>query len=249
MNEQMNGEEWSGFISDGERGKRAYLRAMSTEGEWTDHVMITATSKALRRKVVVYSQTEKTSIGGEEEGEIHVGFIREQHYFGVEKIKGNKVEKKNQKKQSEGIDEGRKKADGAVFNLGVDGLTEEMEDLLSLGLKFVPVQRVKKSKVEADVERLKVKLMWDVYWKWVSENEEGEGSSQRQQNGIEEEEEMERKQREEERRKERKFEGKTEKTPAGLPARWRQSINKYCEAVKEDIFTGLKRRPKGQRTI
>ena len=26
--------------------------------------------------------------------------------------------------------------------------------------------------------------------------------------------------------------------------RWRQSIDKYCEAVKEDIFTGLRRRPK-----
>ena len=55
------------------------------------------------------------------------------------------------------------KGGGADFNLGVEGLTEDMEDLLSLGLKFVPVQRVKKSKVEADVERLKVKLMWDVY--------------------------------------------------------------------------------------
>ena len=58
-----------------------------------------------------------------------------------------------------------KERDLAVFNLGVEGLTEDMEDLLSMGLKFVPVQKVNKSKVETDVERLKVWLMWDTYWK------------------------------------------------------------------------------------
>ena len=37
-----------------------------------------------------------------------------------------------------------------------------------------PLQKANKSKIEADVERLKVKLMWDVYWKWVAEVERGE---------------------------------------------------------------------------
>ena len=81
-NERINGEEWSSFILDGERGKRAYLGAMSGEGVWTDHVMLLATSKALRRKIRVYSQTEKTTVGEGEE-EVLVGYIREQHYFGV----------------------------------------------------------------------------------------------------------------------------------------------------------------------
>ena len=53
-----------------------------------------------------------------------------------------------------------------MFNLGVDGLTEEMEDLLSLGLKFVPVQKINKNKLEADVDRLRVRVMWNAYWSW-----------------------------------------------------------------------------------
>ena len=64
--------------------------------------------------------------------------------------------------------------DRAVFNLGVDGLTGEMEDVLSLRLKFVPLQWVNKSKAETDVKRFKVKLMWDVYWKWVRVEERQE---------------------------------------------------------------------------
>ena len=36
----------------------------------------------------------------------------------------------------------RREKDGAVFSLGVEGLTEDTEDLLSLGLKFVPLQKV-----------------------------------------------------------------------------------------------------------
>ena len=52
-----------------------------------------------------------------------------------------------------------------AFNLGVEGLTEEMEKVLSLGLKYVPLQRVNKSQVEADLERLKIRIMWEVYWK------------------------------------------------------------------------------------
>ncbi len=50
----------------------------------------------------------------------------------------------------------KREVDSAVFNLGVTGLTVNMEKLLSLGLKFVPVQKVNRSKVEADVERLRV---------------------------------------------------------------------------------------------
>ena len=40
---------------------------------------------------------------------------------------------------------------------------------MRLGLKLVLVQQVNKSKVEADVERLKVRMMWDVYRKWVAD--------------------------------------------------------------------------------
>ena len=107
-NEKVNGEEWSSFIADGERGKRAYLRAMASEGEWADHVMLTATAKALNRRVVIYSQTEKTTIGGEtegeEEGDILVGYIREQHYFGVKKV----VEEDKQKGTGKGENKERK---------------------------------------------------------------------------------------------------------------------------------------------
>ena len=191
----------------------------------------------MRKRIEVYSQTEKTEIGGEEEeGEILVGFIREQHYFGVRRYKRPEQADKEEQGRMEPQRRKRGEKDGAVFNLGVEGLTEDMEDLLSLGLKFVPLQRVNKSKVEADVERLKAKLMWDVYWKWAKETWEGDQE--------EEEEEWRRRQKEEERRKERRFEGKSERTPGGLPMRWRQSIDKYCEAVKEDIYTGLRRRPK-----
>ena len=175
-----------------------------------------ATAKALRKRIEIFSQTEKTMVGDEHEGEVLLGYIREKHYFGVKR----RTEEKDMGKAGQTTQEPKEnQGEGAVFNLGVEGLTKDMEDLLSLGLKFVPVQRVNKSKVEADIERLKVKLMWDVYWKWVAESplEEGYQGEGADEEG-EEEEEL-RKEREEERRKERKFEGKTEKTPGGLPAR------------------------------
>ena len=52
----------------------------------------------------------------------------------------------------------------------------------------------------------------------------------------------------EQRTKERKFEGRSERVPDALPYRMKQSIEKYCESVKEDIFKGLKRRPKDNLT-
>ena len=238
-NERINGVDWSGFVVGGERGKRAYLRTMANEGEWTDHVMIMATAGSQKRRIIIYSQTERTVIrGGEEEGEILLGYIRELHYFGVRRKRtsnsGRRTKEKEMGKEKEKKGRG---GEGAVFNLGVEGLTTAMEEVLSLGLKFVPLQRVNKSKVEADIERLKVKLMWDVYWKWVNVEERQEGD-------IPEEERIDGAQKAKEREKERKFEGKAEKTPMGLPNRWRQAINKYCDAVKEDIYGGLKRRPK-----
>ena len=242
-NRLICGEEWSGFIVGGERGKRLYLRTMGNEGEWTDHVMIMATARAMKRRIIIYSQTEKTTINPEEEEgeEILLGFIRELHYFGVKRKdmeerddQRQRTNQKDRKQQGKGE---KKEKDGAVFNLGVEGLTEDMEDVLSLGLKFVPLQRVNKSKVEADVERLKIRLMWDVYWKWVSEEE-------RQAEDTPGEESEDREQREAERQKERMFEGKTEKTPNGLPNRWKVAIEKYGEAIKEDIFGGLRRNPK-----
>ena len=84
-NEWINWEEWSCFVLGRERGKRAYSRAMATNGEWADHVTILATAKALRKRISVFSQTEKTVVGGEQEGEILLGYIGEQHYFGGKK--------------------------------------------------------------------------------------------------------------------------------------------------------------------
>ena len=85
---------------------------------------------------------------------------------GVEQEGGEDQNGGGEAKEREKGDEEKRRRDLAVFNLGVEGLSADMEDVLSLGLKFVPVQKVNKSKVEADVERLKVRLMWDVYWKW-----------------------------------------------------------------------------------
>ena len=89
---------------------------------------------------------------------------------------------------------------------------------MRLGLKLVLVQQVNKSKVEADVERLKVRMMWDVYRKWVADERSMYGDDKELQ---EEEEEKARKEeerrKEDKRRKERKFEGKVEVAPGGLP--------------------------------
>ena len=124
--------------------------------------------------------------------------------------------------------------------MGVKGLTENMENLLSLGLKFVPVDKVNKAKVESDIERLKTRLMWDTYWKWKADTTMGgEG---------EQEEEESRKQWEARRRKERRFEGRTDRVPDGLPQRMKEAIIKYCETVKEDIFRGLRREVKDNLT-
>ena len=50
------------------------------------------------------------------------------------------------------------------------------------------------------------------------------------------------------RKKERKFEGKTDRVPEGLPQRMKEAIVKYCETVKEDIFKGLRREVKDNLT-
>ena len=50
------------------------------------------------------------------------------------------------------------------------------------------------------------------------------------------------------RQKERRFEGRTDRVPDGLPQRMKESIVKYCETVKEDIFKGLKREVKDNLT-
>ena len=76
---------------------------------------------------------------------------------------------------------GTERKDTAVFNLGVKGLTKDMEELLSLGLKFLLVNKVNKAKVETDVERIKIRLMWDTYWNWRRDmelEEEGEGEEE-----------------------------------------------------------------------
>jgi hypothetical protein len=53
----------------------------------------------------------------------------------------------------------------SVFNLGVKGLTEKMAEVLHLGIKFVPLQRVNLSRVFADLERLRVKMLWKIWWR------------------------------------------------------------------------------------
>ena len=160
-----------------------------------------------------------------------------------EEVEGETTAKERQEKRERDL---------AVFNLGVKGMTEDMEEVLSLGLKFVPVQKVNKSKVETDVERLKVRLMWDAYWKWVNEFKTGAedslGVEDEEVEGEEEETPEEAERRDRQRRKERKFEGKTNKMPSALPHRWKEAIEKYCEAVKEDIFKGLRRKVKDNLT-
>ena len=121
-------------------------------------------------------------------------------------------------------------------------MTKCMEDLLSLGLKFVPVSKVNKAKVETDIERLKTRLMWDAYWKWRSDPTMG-GEGEEEEDESQEEEES-RKKWEDRRRKERRFEGRTDRVPDGLPQRMKEAIIKYCETVKEDIFKGLRREVK-----
>ena len=252
-NQRMNGEEWSGFTEEGERGKRYYLRKAEKVGEWVDHILVMATAAALKRKIIIYAQGGTTEVSPEvEEGAcVRVGFLREEHYFGAKEKQQwpqqqhqqqQQQQQQQQRQQGQDQDKGEKK-DTAVFNLGVRGLTESMEGLLSLGLKFVPVNKVNKARVETDIERLKIRLMWDTYWKWRSDigvgtegDEEEEEESQR--------ESEERKRWEARRRKERKFEGKTERVPDGLPQRMKEAIVKYCETVKEDIFKGLRREVK-----
>ena len=77
-NQRMNGEEWSAFVDDGERGKRGYLRKMVKEGEWADHIMVLATASAFKRKIKIFAQGGLTEIEPREmEGaDVPVGFIR-----------------------------------------------------------------------------------------------------------------------------------------------------------------------------
>ena len=84
-NSNINGEEWSGFTDEGERGKRSYLRRMEKEGEWVDHIMVMATASVFKRRIKIYAQGGLTEVGPEEaDGEdIRIGFIREEHYFGA----------------------------------------------------------------------------------------------------------------------------------------------------------------------
>ena len=125
-----------------------------------------------------------------------------------------------------------------------------MEKLLSLGLKFVPVCKINKAKVETDIERLKGRLMWDTYWKWKRDfeaEEEGEKDIEEEEEDSEVGRQM-RKKWEAQRKKERKFEGRTDRVPDGLPQRMKEAIVNYCETVKEDILKGLKRQVKDNLT-
>ena len=180
----MNGEAWAGFVEGGERGKRFFLREQAKDGVWADHIMILATACAEKVMIRIFSKRGQTQIKPEgEDGlkEVVLGHITEAHYFGAEwkenaqeqGRRGIEQEEQIQKRAEEGAGSGESMVeqvggpeDSAVFNLGVDGLTEEMEDLLSLGLKFVPVQKINKNKLEADVDRLRVRVMWNAYWSW-----------------------------------------------------------------------------------
>ena len=70
----------------------------------------------------------------------------------------------------------------------------------------------------------------------------GEGEEEEEE-GSQEDEEA-RKAWEARRRKERRFVGRTDRVPDGLPQRMKEAIIKYCETVKEDIFKGLRREVK-----
>jgi hypothetical protein len=48
--------------------------------------------------------------------------------------------------------------------------------------------------------------------------------------------------------REKKFEGRVEVAPNALPRRLQQGIDKYCEAVREDMIRGLKKNPRDNLT-
>jgi hypothetical protein len=130
--------------------------------------------------------------------------------------------------------------DVGVFNLGVDGLTENMVKVMDLGVKFVPLQKVNLSKTFADLERLRNNLLWKVFWSMrgggLGEEEEGEEeeAGEGNQDVVKKME-----------RRERKFGCKTDAAPKQglIPSRLENAVDRYVEAVKEDIVKGLKRKP------
>ena len=269
--EERRGSE--GGSGDQERKARGYLRRMAKVGEWVDHLLVIATAHVLRRKIQIFSKEGVTTVEPErEEGEVLLGFVMEEHYFGVrrEEVEEGEVVKEKEGErpveeqvkqmlekgdvqgegEADGASRGKEQEVSAVFNLGVAGLTKAMEDLLSLGLKFVPVQKIDKSKVEADVERLKVRLMWSAFWRWKEDFPSGEeGVEEGSQDQGREEVGVWGQWNEEQRRKERRFEGKTTRMPTALPYRWKEAIGKYCEAVKEDIIRGIRRSPRDNLTM
>ena len=108
-NETVGGELWADFVEDedpgkgkGEKGRsmeskesdrsrkgRRYLRKMSKEGEWVEHLMVVATAGAYRRRIVIFSKEGVTVVRpDEEEGEeVLLGLVMEEHYFGVKRIR------------------------------------------------------------------------------------------------------------------------------------------------------------------
>ena len=90
------------------------MRRMSREGEWVDHMMVVATANAYKRRILIYSQEGVTKVEPErEEGvEVMLGFVKEEHYFGVgwaaKKVERKGVEEAAEEQQEEGGgDEGR----------------------------------------------------------------------------------------------------------------------------------------------
>jgi hypothetical protein len=237
---------WTSFLEGGEREWCYFLRIHQMEGEWAENIMIQAISDAFRLNIRIWSQDGLILIRSKQEVRkcLNVGYITGVYYFRVEARSGEEDWEEEEEEEREEGEEAEQVRTGtnedemertphfpidpnqvsSVFNLGVEGLTSAMENVLDLGIKFVPLQNVNPSRLFADLERLRVKMLWRVLW------------GMREEQGLEEEEEEEDESRGEEERdeevqkrsieRERKFGGKVLAAPMGLPARMEEAVDR-----------------------
>lgn len=244
---------WKGVVGETEREARYFLREQKIEGVWADHVMALGVARCFELEISIFGARGETVLNGEGEDlrrKVNVGFVDDVHYFEVKPRGGiAEVGMEDREEEEEGQEEQIPHLDVTdgnvgVFNLGVEGLTDEMVKVMDLGSKFVPLQRVNLSKTFADLERLRNHLLWKVFWSMRGGddlNEEGLGEGM--EGGVAEvrNQDIERRIKS----RERKFGCKTNAAPRQglIPSRLENAVDGYVEAVKEDIVKGLKKKP------
>lgn len=245
---------WKGILGDTERDVRYFLRKQREIGEWADHVVILGTAQALGVDITIWGESGRTVVNGGEEGvgrrQVHVGYVQDTHYFEVVKLVGQVEGEQGQANQdgSRGVEREEHEEVGegerGVFNLGVQGLTEDMKRVLDLGAKFVPVQKVNLSKLFADIERLRNNLLWKICWaeRAPEVDDEAEG---------EDNEIVDISMEERNKQRELKFGSRTNAAPRQglIPKRLEDAVDRYVEAVKDSIVKGLKRKPEDNLDI